>query len=74
MPVSVIKAITNEINGDPKFIKNKLHKGPMGTKKILYVQHDFWKETTKPKRMLLVGVHLHEKRGNYVSKTFIKKT
>ena len=43
----------------------------MGTKKILNVKHDFWKQTSKHKRMLLVGVHLHEKRGNNVNLTFI---
>ena len=37
----------------------------MGTKNILNVQHDFWKEKSKHKRMLLASVHLHEKRSNY---------
>ena len=74
MPVSVINAIPCEINGYSNFNKNELHNVSMGTKKILNVKHDFWKQTSKHKQMLLVGVHLHEKRGNYVSLTFIKKT
>ena len=74
MSVSVINAIPCEINGYPKFNKNKLHNGSMGTKKILNVQHDFWKERSKHERMLLTGVYLREKRGKYVSLTFIKET
>ena len=74
MPSAVISAILREINGYPKFNKNKLHNVSMGTKNIFNVKHDFVKQTLKLKRMLLVGVHLHEKRGNYVSLTFIKKT
>ena len=57
MPVSVINATSREINGYPKFKKNKLHNESMGTKTILHVHHAFWKETSKHKRMLLVGVY-----------------
>ena len=74
MPVSVINAIPREINGYPKLNKNKLHNGSMGTKKILNGLHDFWKERSKHKRMLLAGVYLREKRGSYVCLTFIKQT
>ena len=74
MPVSVINAIPREINHCPKINNSKLHNGSIGTKKNLNVQHDFWKEKSKHKRMLLAGVHLLEKRGNYVSLTLIKKT
>ena len=61
MPVAMINTITHDINNYPNFKKNELHDGSMGTKKILNVQYDFWKETPKPKRMLLVGVHLQLK-------------
>ena len=54
--------------------KNKMHNRSMGTKNKLQVQHDFWKETLNPKQMLLVDFHLHLKRSNYVSLTFVKKT
>ena len=54
--------------------KNKLRNRSMGTKILLQVQHDFWTETPRPKRMLLVGFHVHLKRGYYVSLRFTKKT
>ena len=49
MPVFVINPTSREINGYPKFNKNKLHNESMGTKKILNVHHAFWKETSKHK-------------------------
>ena len=59
MSVSVINTIQHDFKRYPKFNKNKLHNRSIGAKTSLQVQHDFWKETPEPKRMLLVGFHLH---------------
>ena len=74
MPVSVSIARQYDFKRYQKFDKNIMHNTSMGTKQFLQVQHDFWNEISKPKRLLLVGFHLHYKRGSYVSVTFNKKT
>ena len=53
----MINATSREINDYLKFNKNKLHNESMETKKNLNVHHAFWKETSKHKRMLLVGIY-----------------
>ena len=50
--------VHDDIKRFPKLNKNKLHNMSMGTKQFLQVKHDFWKESPKPKRMLLVGLRL----------------